>query len=175
MEAVDSVGQQGCLPVLQVPAAPAAPQDFRQRGQPVLLGKVGTLRGTPCSGLRLLDRAKTLSSPGPLQATSVQPDPSNQSLSAISAPISGDPAPAALAAHLAAGLPLQCRTNTREPTKLLDNRGWRYKYLSPGPHVLDTCQAVGSSIPHPHGPRAPSPRAACRCTHCCWWAGSCCR
>lgn len=50
MEAIDSVGQQGCLPVLQVPAAPAAsqvptapaaPRDFRQRGQPVLLGKVG--------------------------------------------------------------------------------------------------------------------------------------
>ena len=47
MEAVGCVGQQGCLLVLQVPAAPAAPQGFRQRGQPELLGKVGIPRGAP--------------------------------------------------------------------------------------------------------------------------------
>ena len=47
MEAIDSVGQQGCLPVLQVPAAAAALQDFRQSGQPVLLGKVGVPWGAP--------------------------------------------------------------------------------------------------------------------------------
>lgn len=41
MEATDSVGQQGCLPVIQVPTAPTAPQGFRPRKQLVLLSKAG--------------------------------------------------------------------------------------------------------------------------------------
>lgn len=52
MEAIDSVGQPGCLPVLQVPAAPAAPQGSGQRGQPALLGKAGIPWGAPSRSTR---------------------------------------------------------------------------------------------------------------------------
>lgn len=48
-----SVGQQGCLPVPQVPAAHTASQGVRQRGQPVFLGNVGILQGGPATALRL--------------------------------------------------------------------------------------------------------------------------
>lgn len=47
-----SVGQQGCLPVPQVPAARAASQGVRQRGQPVFLGNVGIPQGGPTTALR---------------------------------------------------------------------------------------------------------------------------